>query len=714
MSRFSLTLPAATLLLAAPAWSAAPAGSGVEPIDPLEPIETIEVSGTRLRGVSDLDVPASITTVKMDTDSNNLQANVTEVLGGIPGVTALNRQNYAQDTQLSIRGFGARATFGVRGLRLYADDIPASMPDGQGQLSHFNLMGADRIQIMRGPFSTLYGNSSGGVVQIWSKPGTEQLSARLRATSGSYGERSYGAQTLGTAGIMDYNFAATRFETDGYRDHAAARRDTVNLRLGFDTGPGRDLTLVLNYVDIPEAQDALGVTLADWRADPRQTLSLATDFNTRKSVEQLQGGMVFEQKFGSNNTLHAMAYAGNRQIVQFLAIQPNTQNPLSHSGGVVDLDTDYRGADLRWSWLGEMAGRPLEFTLGGNFDLQQQLRLGYNNYVGSTLGVRGTLRRDETNHVENLDEFAQAMWQFADGWSLLAGLRHSEIRFRSTDRYFNGTTNGDDSGARRYADTTLVSGLMFQPMDSLRVYASIGNGFETPTFNELSYRFDGAAGIAFYLRPATSDEYEVGAKWRPGGGVQVDVALFRADTTDDLAVARNAGGRSSFQNIPGSRRQGFEAVLRLPMAEDWQLEANYTLLDATFTADFLTCGPPPCTTANVQVIAGTRMPGVARHQGQVQLRWTPGPWTAGIELNASSNLTVNDRGSEQAPGYGVWSAELGRNWMLGDNSLRGFARVDNLLNHSYVGSVIVNEANNRFYEAATDRTATVGVQWRWR
>jgi iron complex outermembrane receptor protein len=707
MARHNATFSAATLLFAASAWPASPGDSDAEPL------ATVVVSSTRLRSVSDLDVPASITTVRMDEDSNSLQANVTEVLSGIPGVTALNRQNYAQDTQLSIRGFGARATFGVRGLRLYSDGVPASMPDGQGQLSHFNLLGADRIQILRGPFSSLYGNSSGGVVQLWSRPGTEESSARLRATAGSYGERSYGAQALGTTGIADYNLAVSRFETDGYRDHAAARRDSANLRMGFDTGAGRELTLVLNYVDIPEAQDPLGVTLADWRADPRQTVSLATDFNTRKSVQQLQGGLVFEQQLGSGSTLHAMAYAGNRQIVQYLSISQGTQNPATHSGGVVDLNTDYRGADLRWSWQGELADRPLEFTLGGNFDLQQQLRLGYNNYVGSTLGVRGTLRRDETNRVENFDEFAQAMWQFTDRWSVLAGVRHSEVKFKSTDRYIVGT-NVDDSGRKNYGDTTVVGGLMFRPMESLRLYASVADGFETPTFNELSYRFDSQAGLAFFLLPATSNEYEAGAKWRPGGDLQVDMALFRADTTNDLAVARNAGGRSSYRNIPGSRRQGFEAAMRLPIADHWQIEANYTLLDATFTEDFLTCGPPPCASANIPVLAGTRMPGVARHQGQLQLKWSPGSWSAALEVNASSNVTVNDRAIERAPGYGVWNAELGRNWKLGDSTLRGFARVDNALDKSYVGSVIVNEANNRFYETATDRTATVGVQWRWR
>ncbi len=201
-----------------------------------EPLETVEVSATRLRGVADDDVPASVNTVRLDGDSNRPLVNVTEALVGIPGVIALDRQNYAQDTQLSIRGFGARSTFGVRGLRLYADGIPASMPDGQGQLSHVNMLGADTMQVMRGPFSALYGNSSGGVVQFWSKPGAEGDPTRLRATYGSFDSSSLGAQTMGKIGLFDYNLSASQFKTDGSREHSAAQRDSVNARIGIDVG----------------------------------------------------------------------------------------------------------------------------------------------------------------------------------------------------------------------------------------------------------------------------------------------------------------------------------------------------------------------------------------------------------------------------------------------------------------------------------------------
>jgi iron complex outermembrane recepter protein len=702
---------------------------------PLQELEVVEISATRLRSVPDIDVPASISTVRVDADSNGNQTNVTEVLAGLPGVTALDRQNYAQDTQLSIRGFGARATFGVRGLRLYIDGVPASMPDGQGQLSHFNVIGADTVQVLRGPFTALYGNSSGGVVQMWSSPGTADTSARARATYGSFGARSYGLQGRGTAGPVDYNLSLSRFQTDGYRDHAAARRDSANLRLGFDIGDSRSLTFVANYVDIPSAEDTLGVTPAEWWRDPK---ALAQDalgnrlpifFNTRKSVQQLQGGAIFEQRLEAS-TLHATVYAGNRQVTQFLAINPTVQAPATHSGGVVDLDTDYHGLDLRWSWTGELIGRPMEFTLGANYDDQNQLRRGYENFTGpasntcsgaTTCGVRGNLRRDENDKASNFDQYAQAWWHFADHWSALAGLRHSKVKFHVIDRYVVGT-NGQDGGRKSYEDTTLVGGLMFRPVESLRLYASTGDGFETPTINELAYRADGQPGMAFNLLPASSRNYELGAKWRPAGGIELDAAVFRVDTRDELVVVRNAGGRSSFGNVDRARRRGVETSLAVPFARDWQLDMNYTLIDAEFRSAFRVCTAPPCTQPNRDVRAGSPIPGVPRHQGKLGISWTPGEWTVGVNFAASSAIVVADAsesavtnfGTDRTFGYGTWNADAGYNWRFDSSDLRAFVSIDNLTDKTYVGSVIVNEGNGRFFEAGPERSYMAGVQWRWR
>ncbi|WP_164917083.1 TonB-dependent receptor family protein, partial [Xanthomonas perforans] len=546
MSRLTL-LAAACGLFATGATSPVLAADPVPPAStPIQRLPAVQVDAARVRGVDDFDLPASFTVVAAD-DDNRRGAQVSELLDGIPGLVARDRQNYAQDTQLSIRGFGARSTFGVRGVRLLVDGIPASMPDGQGQLSHFNVLGAQRVEVLRGPFSALYGNSSGGVLQLWSADGQPDDPWRLRATYGSNATANVGAQLLGQQGAVHYNVAANRFDTDGFRAHSRARRDSVNAKLGFDLAEGRRLDLVLNYLDAPDAQDPLGLTRAQFTADPAQATSVATQFDTRKSVRQSQAGAIFTQQL-DNQTLRLMAYGGQRSVEQFLAIPVAVQrNPL-HSGGVIDLDSNYEGADARWAWQSEALGRPLQLTVGTNVDRQRQHRTGYENFVGDTLGIKGALRRNQRDEVQNVDQFAQLWWQWSERWSALLGVRHSDVRFESDDHYIVGR-NPDDSGKRDYSATTPVAGIVFRADEDLRFYASVGRGFETPTFNELGYRSDGGAGLALDLGAATSRNYEVGSKWRAQSGAALEFAVFRADTDDELAVASNTNGRSTYRNI---------------------------------------------------------------------------------------------------------------------------------------------------------------------
>lgn len=677
---------------------------------PATTLPAVEVATPRLRGVDAFDTPASIDRIDLREESAVAGVNLSERLGQVPGLLARDRQNYAQDTQLSIRGFGARSTFGVRGVRLYADGIPATMPDGQGQLSHFNLAAGDRVEIVRGPFSALYGNSSGGVVQVFSAVGQAPDEWALRATAGSDDAYSTSARWLGRQGRVGFNLAASVFDTGGYRRHSAARRESANARFDVDLDSDAALMLVFNHFDSPQAQDPLGLTRAQAQADPRQAVAVAEQFDTRKSVRQDQAGAVYTQGFGGGHELKLVGYAGQRQVEQFLALPVAAQSNPLNSGGVIDLDSGYGGLDARWSWQGELAGRPFEWTVGANTERMRQHRRGYENFVGSALGVRGALRRDERNRVENMDEFAQAWWQMAPRWSLLAGARHSEVRFRSNDGYAT-ALNPDDSGRVAYAETTPVAGVMFRASDELRLYLSAGRGFETPTFNELGYRADGGAGLAFDLAPAVSRNLELGMKWRNGAGSAWEAALFRADTDDELAVASNSGGRSTYRNVGRARRQGLEMSFDTAFGEDWRLQLAYTRLLAEFRDDFLICNRSGCTVPDVRVAVGTRIPGTARDQFFGRLQWRARDWTAAMEAVGVSDVSVNDIGSEAVPGYALLHLELSRRWRLGTGTLRGFARIDNVLDHRYIGSVIVNEGNGRFYEPGPDRTLLIGAEW---
>jgi iron complex outermembrane receptor protein len=697
----------------APAWPALAADDATAADDVGATLAPVVVSAT-LDERDPLEVAASIDAIRIDTAARPaLGIHSSDALSGIAGVVARNRQNHAQDEQISIRGFGARSTFGVRGVRMYVDGIPASMPDGAGQVSHFNLDTADRIEVLRGPFSALYGNSSGGVIQLFTAEGTPTPEVRTNAAIAGFGTGRLGLGARGTLGDIGYNVGITHFQADGYREHSRARRESGNAKLIWDIADDRRLTLVANVLDLPDAQDPLGLTWAQFLDDPRGVAPVAFQFDTRKTVFQAQGGAIYEHGIAEHQTVRLMAYGGRRQVEQFLSIPPAAQNSPTSAGGNIDLSGDYRGADLRWSYRHQLAGRPFDISIGLAVDGNDQIRRGYENFLDGRLGVRGRLRRDEDNIVRTFDQYLQATWDVADDWSLSLGARHSRVRFRVDDRYVVGA-NPDDSGDVEHSATTPVLGLLYRLTERSRLYATVGRGFETPTFAELGYRNDGASGLNLELEPASTRNAELGFKLRFDAGIDTQVALFRADTDDEIAVATNSGGRSTFRNVGSARRQGVELSLAAQPAERVQLRAGYTWLDAMFRSPFLAC-TGGCTTPGTPVDAGTRIPGVPRSVFFTEIAWgADDGWQVGANASYVSSVQVNDIGSESAPGYPLFALSVGHAWRLPRGDLRAFLRVDNVLDRDHVGSIIVNDGNGRYYEPGPGRSPMLGMQWVWR
>jgi len=692
--------------------------SGAYAADPVDSAETsdlapVVVTATRSAQPA-FDVPASVDAIALDPSTPDSPGiNPGEYLNAVPGVSARDRQNYAQDEQLSIRGFGARSSFGVRGVRLYVDGIPATMPDGQGQVSNFPLDAAERIEVLRGPFSALYGNSSGGVVQIFTTPGQAGDPWRGTLTGGSYGTYRVAADARGGGDAFRYNVDFSHFYTDDYRAHARAERDNGNARLDFVLGEGRHLSVLANTVALPNADDPLGLTRSQFDADPRQPQPAAVQFDTRKSVHQAQLGAVYEQTLTDAQDLRVMAYGGTRAVDQFQSIPPATQAKPTSPGGVIALDGNFDGVDARWTWHGTLAARPFEVVAGTSYDRQDVHRFGYNNFDGGTLGVKGTLRRDEQDDVYNVDEYVQANWDVAERWLVNAGVRHSDVRFSVDDHYVT-ANNADDSSRTAYGANTPVAGVLFRASDTWHLYAAYGNAFETPTFNELGYRPDGSAGVNFALVPARSRNGEIGSKWR-GGAAEFDVAVFQANTRNELAVDTSSGGRTTYQNVGRARRRGAEAKLALPLAPHWRIDAAATALDATFRTPFLTCpAASPCTTPNTLVAAGARIPGVPRRFGQASLRYdADAHWYAALEGNAASRTPVNDLNTDAAAGYATLDLVGGHTFTRGHARIATFLRLNNLGDRHYAGSVIVNENNGRYFEPAMGRNVFGGMTVSW-
>ncbi len=659
------------------------------------------------------DVPASVDRVDGDdVRAGRLGVNLSESLAIVPGLAIQNRNNYAQDLQLSIRGFGARSTFGIRGVRMYVDDIPATQPDGQGQLTHVDLASVDRIEVLRGPFSALYGNSSGGVVNAY----TESPSAAARLVpsfaAGGLSTLRIGLKASGpwaSAADEGYVLSASHFETDGPRPHSAARRDVANAKLVARIGPATTATVIANRAELPRAEDPLGLTRAQFDRDPRSVDAAALQFDTRKSFTQSQAGVAIDHRVSDATALHAIVYGGERSTRQFQAIPVATQAPATSPGGVIDLSRRYAGFDARATTRVD----GVSVVAGLAVDRLLEHRRGYQNFSGPTLGVLGALRRDEDNIVQNVDPYLQLSWTPVERLTLDAGVRRSRVRFASDDRYVV-AGNPDDSGRVRYQATSPAVGALWRALPALNLYATAGRGFETPTGNELAYRADGSTGLNLALQPSRSTSVETGAKLRTRVGadalVLANAALFTTRVDDELVTLTNVGGRSTFTNAGRTRRRGGELSLAWTWRGDFRAQAAATLIDARYRDGFATCRTAPCAVPNVAVPAGNRIPGIARTQGALELAWSPpaGP-RAGVELRGSGRVVVDDAGSDAAPGYAVANARVGYLWRGNGWTAEAFARVDNLASRRYAGSVIVNEGNGRYFEPAQRRVALVGA-----
>ncbi|MFX4816119.1 TonB-dependent receptor [Acinetobacter baumannii] len=677
-------------------------------------LPTLHVEATRT-DTGYLQTPASVFRIEAPQVDSSSQVNLTEVVKGIPSLQIRNRENYAQDLQLSMRGFGARSTFGVRGIRLYVDGIPATMPDGQGQTSNIDLSSLDHVEVLTGPFSSLYGNSSGGTILTSTKEGQGKDSIELGYSGGSHDKSRAGLVLQGGAkgaNEPSYIISSSYFDTDGYREHSGAEKVLNNAKLSWNLDDGSKINWVTNYVKI-HADDPQGLTHDQWNANPKQQVPFLKQFNVRKDIEQTQTGVTWSKPINDKNELYAMAYLGNRQVTQYQSIPKSTQDAsINHAGGVIDFDRNYYGADFRWT--GKELLPNTTVSVGVALDAMDEDRKGYENFNANGIyGVKGKLRRDEDNTLWNIDPYLQASWQFLPTWRLDTGVRYSNVHYKSKDHFTSGpdqygTVNGDDSGKTDYDKVLPSAALSWQILPELMAYTSYAKGFETPTFTEMAYPADTSkSGFNFDLKPSTSDTYEAGLKSQNQLG-DFTLAVFQTKTKNDIVSAGSSNGRAAFRNADKTLREGVEFAWNKKLWRDLTAIASYTYLDATFDSTVPAAGKIS------EIPEGNAIPGIAKNQAYVSLAWQPSHGLyGGVDVQYMDKVYVNDTNSDAAPSYSVTSANVGYAWVMGDWKVNSFARVDNLFDRNYAGSVIVNDSTQpvgRYFEPADGRNWSAGLR----
>lgn len=667
-------------------------------------LPTIKVEATRT-DTSYMETPASIFRVDMPESSQSAQVNLTEIVKGVPSIQLRNRENYAQDLQLSMRGFGARSTFGVRGVRLYVDGIPATMPDGQGQTSNVDLSSLSHLEVLTGPFSSLYGNSSGGAILATTREGTGKDSIEMSYAGGSHNKNRAGLILQGGSDHQyepSYIISSSYFDTDGFRNHSGANKVLNNAKLTWNLDDGSKINWITNYVKI-NADDPQGLNRQQWQNNPRQVNDTNNTYNVRKDIDQTQTGITWSKPLNDQHELYGMAYFGNRQVTQYQSIPRSAQLNPNHAGGVIDFERNYYGADFRWT--GKELLPNTRFSIGVAVDKMDEDRQGYENFnivAGEpSYGVKGTLRRDEDNSLWNIDPYLQASWQFLPTWRLDTGVRYSNVHYKSKDHYLS---NGNDSDKTEYDKILPSAALSWQILPELLAYVSYAKGFETPTFTEMAYQADSSkSGFNFDLKPSTSDNYELGLKSQNQLG-DFTVAVFQSKTQNDIVSAGSSNGRSTFRNADRTLRKGAEFTWNKQVWKDLTVNASYAYLDATFDSNV------PALGKIAEIPKGNAIPGIAKNQAFIGLAWKPDQgFYAGLDTQYMDKIYVDDSNSDAAASYTIASIYTGYAWKYADWGFNSFARVDNLFDKNYAGSVIVNDGNSRFFEPADGRNWSAGI-----
>ena len=645
------------------------------------------------------DAPASIYTIDADVIRNSgPQVNLSDALAGAPGVVALNRNNYAQDVQISIRGFGARSAFGIRGIRLITDGIPGTIPDGQGQASTVSMTTADRIEILTGPLAQLYGNSAGGVIQTFTREAGDKPVAESQLYVGSYGMARTDwqfSQRTGNVGIVaDYS----TFAINGYRDNSDTRRQQINTVVTIDAKPDTRIKLIANIFDMPYAKDPLGLTASQYATNPGQAGNYAIANGTQKTVKQEQVGAVIEQKINSNLRFQARLYTGTRDNLQYQATSATV-------GTWVGLARQFGGLGVQLQGKEQFGSeKAFDWIIGHDRDSSGEQRQG----GAAAYGAKTTTTRNELNVASNRDYFAQANWHLIPNWTFTTGVRQSSVQLSSRDDYL---TDGDGSGTVTYKATTPVIGATWHATEKINVYLNQGKGLETPTLSESAYSKSGSSTVASFnpnLLASRSQHLEIGSKWLPSNYTRFDAAWFRIKTDNEIVVDLTVNGKSAYTNAPQTLREGIELATKHQFSDHWRGQVSATTMRAIYE--------------NWSAKSGNSLPGIPNKQIFSSIAWShkgfqptatkhlPGA-EASLDWVGRSVMWANDTNdsASAASGYSIFNARFKQRFEVGSTQLEAYAGINNITDQKTIGSVIINQSSSQYFEPGLPRNWVVGL-----
>lgn len=631
--------------------------------------------------------PASVSVLSVDAiHDGRQQLGLDEPLAQVPGVFALNRYNFAQDTRIAIRGFGARANFGIRGIRIFIDGIPATLPDGQSGVDAIDLGSVERMEVIRGPSASLYGAASGGVISLFTRDGKDMPGWRIGSAFGGHGYFDSRVDFGGDASNAGYRLSLSRTVLDGFRDHAASERALFTSRFRFEPDPDTELTLLLDAVDAPVADDPGGLTAAEARANPAQAAPLHRRFDAGESVSQQKLGVVVERRLGSADRLRVRNYFVLRRF----------ENKLPFSA--VSFDRIFAGGGVEYRRDGVLLGLDNRFLAGFDLDYQDDDRTRRVNADGAV----GELTASQRERVSSAGVFFRNRLDISRDLTMTAGARYDKVRFNVDDRFL---ADGDDSGNITFSELSPSLGFTYTLSPAVRFYSSLAWAFETPTTTELANP-SGGGGVNAALESQRAVSIEGGVRGRLGGITHYEIAAFHTEVDDQLVPFEipSSPGRFAFENAGSAIHRGIEVGAQVDLLPGLKAGVAYTYSDFTFDEFRDRSGTR---------LDGRRIPGIPEHLLNLHLRRG---WPSGAFLSGSARLVgpffADNENFTRVGGYAVADVRAGFERSFGAWNLSAHAGINNLLDKRYNANVRINAGGGRFFEPAPGRNFYTGITLR--
>lgn len=651
-------------------------------------IDEIVVRATRLEKPLGR-IPAAVSLVtKNDIQLGRQQLGLDESLSAVPGVFIQDRYNFARDLRISVRGFGARSAFGIQGVKILVDGIPETLPDGQSNADGIDLGSTERIEVIRGPSSSLYGNASGGVINITSERGPADPFVETRLSVGEYGFNQYQLKAGGTAGRLNYLFNVSDLEFDGYRAHSETENTSINARLVFAVDDESELGVVLHSTDQPKANDPGGINLAQAQADPTSARQQNVDFDAGEEMDQQRLGLTYTKSFGERHELRLRNHYVWRDFANKLPFQ---------GGGSTAFDRFFVGGGATYAYSGDFWGRPSTLIVGFDLDRQDDDRQRFDN----DFGVIGSLISDQNELVTNLGLFLQNEISLSDKLALTVGVRYDDIEYEVEDKFLS---DGDDSATRTLDEVSPMIGALYAASETLSLYATVATAFEAPTTTQLANPL-GLGGFNPDVDPQLATNYEVGIRGALGERNRYELAVFSIDVEDEL-IPFEVGGRDIFENAGESSRKGAELSFMSEPVDGLRFTFAYTYSDFEFD-QFID--------DNGNDFSGNDIPGIPDNVLRAEILYNhPSGFYGAIDARRVGDMYANNGNTVRVDAYTVANLRLGiADWELGNWELGPFVGVNNLTDETYFGEIRINAFGGRYYEPAPDRHYYGGLAIRY-